>query len=234
MIRRGGSYKIRLRCITEGVNGSKEEKMETKTNRKNTTFTLTVTAMLTAMIIVMSFTPIGYIRVFALSITLVIVPVIIGAISCGPAVGAFLGFVFGCTSFAQCFMGDVFGSILVSINLFGTIVTCIVTRTLMGFLCGLIFRAAQKTSKWSYAIAGASGALLNTLLFLGCLALFFGRVEFTPEQMTALQSNTQNMMAMIIAIAASVNCPIEIAVCAIFGSAIGGAVTAALKRFAKQ
>ena len=45
MIRRGGSYKIRLRCITEGVNGSKEEKMETKTNRKNTTFTLTVTAM---------------------------------------------------------------------------------------------------------------------------------------------------------------------------------------------
>ena len=208
--------------------------MSETTTKKNRTFTLTVTAMLTAMIIVMSFTPIGYIRVFALSITLVIVPVIIGAISCGPAVGAFLGFVFGCTSFAQCFMGDVFGSILVSINLFGTIVTCIVTRTLMGFLCGLIFNAVKnKTGKWGYAIAGASGALLNTVLFLGCLALFFGRVVFTQEQMTALQSDKQNMMAMIIAIAASVNCPIEIAVCAIFGSAIGGAVTAAMKRFVK-
>ena len=203
-----------------------------KTAKKNRTFTLTATAMLTAMIVVMSFTPIGYLKVFTLSIALVIVPVIIGAIACGPAAGAFLGFVFGCTSFAQCFMGDVFGSILVSINVLGTVVTCIVTRTLMGFLCGLIFRAVRKkTGKWGYAIAGASGALLNTILFLGCLALFFGRVDFTQEQINALQS--ENMMAVIIAIAASVNCPIEIAVCAIFGSAIGGAVTAAMKRFAK-
>ena len=203
-----------------------------KTTKRNRTFTLTATAMLTAMIVVMSFTPIGYLKVFTLSIALVIVPVIIGAIACGPAAGAFLGFVFGCTSFAQCFMGDVFGSILVSINVFGTIVTCIVTRTLMGFLCGLIFRAVRnKTGKWGYAIAGASGALMNTILFLGCLALFFGRVDFTQEQINALQS--ENMMAVIIAIAASVNCPIEIAVCAIFGSAIGGAVTAAMKRFEK-
>ena len=203
-----------------------------KTAKKNRTFTLTATAMLTAMIVVMSFTPIGYLKVFTLSIALVIVPVIIGAIACGPAAGAFLGFVFGCTSFAQCFMGDVFGSILVSINVLGTVVTCIVTRTLMGFLCGLIFRAVRKkTGKWGYAIAGASGALLNTILFLGCLALFFGRVDFTQEQINALQS--ENMMAVIIAIAASVNCPIEIAVCAIFGSAIGGAVTAAMKRFEK-
>ena len=203
-----------------------------KTAKRNRTFTLTATAMLTAMIVVMSFTPIGYIKVFTLSIALVIVPVIIGAIACGPAAGAFLGFVFGCTSFAQCFMGDVFGSILVSINVLGTVVTCIVTRTLMGFLCGLIFRAVKKTGKWSYAIAGASGALMNTVLFLGCLALFFGRVDFTQEQINALQS--ENMMAVIIAIAASVNCPIEIAVCAIFGSAIGGAVTAAMKRFVRE
>ena len=231
MVRCGGSYKFRLRRIAAGASGSKEETMETKSSKKNRTLTLTVTAMLTAMIVILAFTPIGYIKVFTLSITLVIVPVIIGAITGGPAVGAFLGFVFGCTSFAQCFMGDVFGSILVSINLFGTIVTCIVTRTLMGFLCGLIFRAVKKTGKWSYPIAGASGALLNTILFLGCLALFFGRVVFTEEQMAAMQSG--NMMAVIIAIAASVNCPIEIAVCAVFGSAIGGAVTAAMKRFAK-
>ena len=208
-------------------------KNTTKSNtKKNRTFTLTATAMLTAMIVILAFTPIGYIRVFTLSITLVIVPVIIGAIALGPAVGAFLGFVFGCTSFAQCFMGDVLGSILVSVNLIGTIVTCIVTRTLVGFLCGLIFREVQKTGKWSYAIAGVSGALLNTILFLGCLALIFGRVKFTAEQAESL-GGLDSVMSTVIAIAVGVNCPIEAATCAVFGSAIGGAVTAAMKRFTK-
>ncbi|MBQ6118799.1 MAG: ECF transporter S component [Clostridia bacterium] len=204
----------------------------TTNRKKNLTFTLTATAMLTAMIVVLAFTPIGYIRVFALSITLVIVPVIIGAIALGPAAGAFLGFVFGCTSFAQCFMGDALGAILISVSPVGTFVNCVVTRTLVGLLCGLIFRAVQKTGKWSYAIAGASGALLNTILFLGCLALIFGRVKFTAEQAESL-GGLDSVMSTIIAIAIGVNCPIEIAVCAIFGSAIGGAVTAAMKRFNK-
>ena len=204
-----------------------------KKNKKTATFTLTATAMLTAMIVILAFTPIGYIRVFALSVTLVIVPVIVGAVAFGPYVGAYLGFVFGCTSLAQCFTGDVFGSILVSINLFATVITCVFTRTLMGFLCGMVFRIAKKTGKWAYPIAGVCGALLNTILFLGCLALFFGRVDFTADQMAALQSDKQNMMAMIIAIAASVNCPIEIAVCAVFGSAVGGAVNAVMKRFSR-
>ena len=189
--------------------------------------------MLTAMIVVMAFTPIGYIRVFALSITLIIVPVIIGAITCGPAVGAFLGFVFGCTSFAQCFMGDALGAILISVSPVGTFVNCVVTRTLVGFLCGLIFRAVRKTGKWSYAIAGASGALLNTILFLGCLMLIFGRVKFSPDQAESL-GGLDSVMSTVITIAIGVNCPIEIAVCAIFGSAIGGAVNAAMKRFRRQ
>ena len=209
------------------------ETQNNKQNKKNRTFTLTATAMLTAMIVILAFTPIGYIKVFTLSITLVIVPVIIGAIALGPAVGAFLGFVFGCTSFAQCFMGDVLGSILVSVNLIGTVVTCIVTRTLVGFLCGLIFKAVKdKTGKWSYAIAGVSGALLNTILFLGCLALIFGRVKFSAEQAESL-GGLDSVMSTVIAIAIGVNCPIEAAVCAVFGSAIGGAVTAAMRRFSR-
>ena len=206
--------------------------MSETTTKKNRTFTLTVTAMLTAMIVVMAFTPIGYIRVFALSITLIIVPVIIGAITCGPAVGAFLGFVFGCTSFAQCFMGDALGAILISVSPVGTFINCVVTRTLVGFLCGLIFKAVKKTGKWSYAIAGASGALLNTILFLGCLMLIFGRVKFSADQAETL-GGLDSVMSTVITIAMGVNCPIEIAVCAIFGSAIGGAVTAAMKRFSK-
>ena len=191
-------------------------------NRRNLTVTMTVTAMLTALIVVMAFTPIGYLRIGALSLTLIMVPVIIGAVTCGPAVGAFLGLVFGVTSFVQCFMGDVLGTILVGVSIPKTLVVTIVTRVLAGWLCGLICRATQKTGKWRFLIASASGSLLNTVLFLGALALLFWNLSFID---TVLKT--------VIAIAAGINAPIELAVCAILGTAIGGAVSAAIKRFQK-
>ena len=51
-----------------------------------------------AIEIIMYLPPIGYLRINALSVTLMHVPVIILASTMGPAAGAFLGFVFGCTS----------------------------------------------------------------------------------------------------------------------------------------
>ena len=56
---------------------------------------LTVTAMLAALIVVMSFTPLGYLRVGALSISFIMVPVAVGALTAGPLAGAILGLVFG-------------------------------------------------------------------------------------------------------------------------------------------
>ena len=57
-----------------------------------------VLALFLAIEIIMYLTPIGYLRINALSVTLMHVPVIILASTMGPAAGAFLGFVFGCTS----------------------------------------------------------------------------------------------------------------------------------------
>jgi len=59
-------------------------------------------ALLVAIILLMAFTPIGYIKTFGLEITLIVVPVTVGAITLGPAAGAVLGAVFGITSFIQC------------------------------------------------------------------------------------------------------------------------------------
>ena len=55
-------------------------------------------AMFTAIIILMAFTPIGYIDLPIIKATLIHVPVIVGAVLMGPKKGAFLGFVFGLTS----------------------------------------------------------------------------------------------------------------------------------------
>ena len=48
-------------------------------------------ALLVAIILIMAFTPIGYIRTGGLEITLIVVPVAVGAVTLGPTAGAILG-----------------------------------------------------------------------------------------------------------------------------------------------
>ena len=130
-----------MRCIRQRSNSKEEYIMSTnmKANRRKTLL-LVETAMLTAVILVMSFTRLGYLTVGPLELTLIMVPVIIGAVTEGPAVSAFLGTVFGITSFIQCFTGSPLGAVLVSVSIFRTLIVCVVSRVLAGWLCGLIFK----------------------------------------------------------------------------------------------
>ena len=116
-----------------------------------------------AVILVMSLTPLGYIRTPGLSITLLTVPVAVGAIILGPVGGLICGLAFGLTSFYQCFVGGAMGTVLLGINPFGTFVTTVVTRTLEGFLTGLIFKGLHSikgVKKFSYYIASLCCPLL--------------------------------------------------------------------------
>lgn len=147
---------------------------------------LTQTAILTAIIFLMSFTPIGYLKVGFVEITFLVIPVAVGAILLGPAAGTFLGFMFGVSSFIQCFTGSVFGAALLSINPVFTALFCIVPRTLMGFLASVIFRGMYKATKKgniSCAVASLSASVLNTLLFILFLILFFGRSDYISTMM---------------------------------------------------
>ena len=93
-------------------------------------------ALLVAVIVLLAFTPIGYIRTFGLEITLIVVPVTVGAVTLGPAAGAVLGAVCGITSFIQCFGMSPFGAVLLGINPAATFVVCVISRVLMGWLTG--------------------------------------------------------------------------------------------------
>ena len=199
------------------------------------TVTLTVTAMLTALIVLMAFTPIGFLRVGPLELTLIMIPVIVGAVTASPAVAAFLGAVFGIVSFIQCFTGSVLGGILLSESAVKTFLVCFVPRLLTGWLCGLIFRACTKRDRrksWSFLVASICGSLLNTILFLGFLALFFLNMSFTPEQ-AASMGGIDSVMSTVIAIAAGVNAPVECLVCAILGTAVGKGVSVAIQKIGK-
>ena len=71
--------------------------------KKNKTLEMVQLAVLIAIMLILAFTPLGYLRIGPLAISLMTIPVVIGAMILGPAGGAVLGLVFGLTSFYQCF-----------------------------------------------------------------------------------------------------------------------------------
>ena len=118
-----------------------------KKNQKADTVYMVEMALLIAVILIMAFTPIGYIRTLGLEITLIVVPVAVGAVTLGPAAGAALGAVFGITSFIQCFGMSPFGAALLGINPIYTLIVCVLPRTLMGWLTGLLYQGFIKIGR---------------------------------------------------------------------------------------
>ncbi len=193
--------------------------------RNAKTLWMVQTAVLSAILIVMAFTPLGYLKVGTISITFLSIPVVIGAIIVGPACGAVLGGVFGVTSFLQCFGMDPFGTALFGVNPFLTFIMCMVPRILMGLFVGLIFRALSKIDKTkivSFAIASLSGAVINTVLFVGALVLFFGNYLISLK----IGPNIPAILGVLI----TINAVIEAAVCLVAGTAITKALSVALKK----
>lgn len=127
--------------------------------------------VLAGLVFLLALTPLGYIRIGAVELTLCQIPVILGAVMMGPAAGAILGGFFGLTSLLQAITGQsaVFSPIFPNDPL-AIIVLCFVPRILMGFLTGIIAQAMNKNAKLaklSAAVAGVSGALMNTIFFIG-------------------------------------------------------------------
>lgn len=187
-------------------------------------------AVLAGIILVMSFTPLGYFKTLGLSVTLIQIPVAIGAITLGPTAGAILGAVFGATSFAQCFGMERFGTTLMGINPIGTLLTCMVPRILMGLLAGLIFKGFSRLRKvqWqAYPVTCLLAALLNTLLFMSFLVLFFYHTEFI--QGLASTMGTGSVLTFVAAFV-GVNGILEAAACCIAGGWIAKTMDSMLKR----
>ena len=196
--------------------------MKSKTNF--TTERLVQTALLVAIILLMAFTPIGYIKTLGLEITLIVVPVTIGAIALGAAGGALLGGVFGVTSFIQCFGMNPFGAALLGINPWATFIVCIVPRILMGWLTGLIFEGFKKTKvnkNLAFAVTNLAGPLLNTIFFMSGLILFFYHTDYIQEIASTLGVN--NAFTFAIAFV-GVNSLVETSACFVLGTAVSKAL----------
>ena len=139
-------------------------------------------AMLTAILLVLPFTPLGYLTIGPLAITLNMIPVAIGAILLGPGCGAFLGAVFGITSCLQCIgIGSLspMGAALFEIRPILTLLQRFIPRVLAGWLSGLIFCLFKKRLRFfGYFATGFCAALLNTVLFTLTLVLLFADTPY--------------------------------------------------------
>ncbi len=140
---------------------------------KMNTKTIVGMGLLTAIVIVLQALALN-IRFGMFCITLVLVPIIVGAALYGWKAGAWLGFVFS----VVVLLTDAGAFLAISIP--GTIVTVIAKGTLAGLVAGVVYAALSKrTGKLvSTVIAGILAPIVNTGVFvLGCFVFFYPTIS---------------------------------------------------------
>lgn len=142
--------------------------MEKTTKKAMSTKDLVMYAVLAAITFVLQYVSI-FIRTGTFSITLSLVPIVIGAALLGWKGGAFLGFVFGLAVLAS---GDAGPFLALSVP--GTIITVLVKGTLSGLVAGMIFKVLKsKNNTLAVALSAVSCPIVNTGVFIIGVFVFF-------------------------------------------------------------
>lgn len=195
--------------------------------KKNYIFRMTLLSLFIALMLVMNFTPLGYITTGGFSITLMTIPVALGSACMGIAGGITLGGVFGLTSFLQAFgigfMIDPMAAVLFNENALGYTVTCFAPRLFLGFVSGLIiwlFERKGKVGIPAFTLSAAVVPFLNTALFMTFYALFYSDTQLGGKSVMT-----------IVFSAFTLNFVIELAVTLIAGIVINKAIYSYAKRY---
>lgn len=145
-----------------------DSRKELNMKKSMDTRTMTGVALFTAIVVVLQFVS-SAVRFGPFSITLALIPIVVGAALYGPWAGAWLGFAFGLVVLLS---GD--AAPFMVVNPLGTVLTVLLKGAGAGFVSGVLYRLFAKKNEWLGAILGALAApLVNTGVFLlGCLLFF--------------------------------------------------------------
>lgn len=129
-------------------------------------------AIFTAVVIVLQLLG-SFIKVGTFSISLVLIPIVVGAAVYGAGAGAFLGGVFGVVVTIACINGsDVGGNLLFTQSPALTILICMVKGIAAGAAAGWVYRLlAGKNAYLAVAVSALAAPVVNTGLF--CLGMRF-------------------------------------------------------------
>ena len=132
-------------------------------------------ALLMAMVVVLQFVssmipPIGFV-----SISLVLIPIVLGAATYGVGAGALLGTTFAVVTIINCITGaDVGGAMIFQANPILCIVVVLAKSVLAGVASGLVYRLLAKCNGYVAMLAAAVVCpVVNTGIFLTCVLVFF-------------------------------------------------------------
>lgn len=142
---------------------------------------LTQLAILIALEAVLTFTPLGFLMIPPISITLLHIPVIVGAILMGPSAGGILGLAFGLFSMikastAAASPADMAFSPFLSGSPLSSVVMCILPRVLLGVIAGglyLLLSRKRKGEALQMGISAVAATFLHSMMVLGLLSLLF-------------------------------------------------------------
>ena len=153
-------------------------------------------ALLVAVCLLLGLTPIGFIPIPPIEITLLCIPVIIGVITEGLGIGLIPGFFFGLTSFLQIFIKPTpLSQFLFALSPLKTVILVFVPRMFVPIIAWLVHKAISGNSRArrnaAVGIGAFAGSITNTVLFLSVLYLLFlpeigalsEAFETTPEML---------------------------------------------------
>ena len=163
----------------------KETKMSTRT--------LVTASLMTALVVVCQLLA-TYTAFFGpFSTAAALVPISIGAILCGPGVGAFLGLIFALIVFVT--NG---AALFLAVDIPGTIITVVLKGVLCGYVSGLLFKIIRNKNYTLASIVSAiSCPIVNTGIFmLGCYIFFMDDVVAIAKLLRVSQTGYSLFIAM--------------------------------------
>lgn len=196
---------------------------------------MAILAMLSGIILVLQTTGIGMIPLPMFKLTIMHIPVILGAIALGPAAGAFLGAVFGLCSIwanttAPGIMSVFFSPFLTVSGVAGAAKALWVSlgcRVAMGYLTGWTWRVLGKLNVKDLIrlpVTAVLGTVLNTVLVLGSICLLF------PGEYAQINHATVDALFSIVAATVATNGLAEALAAAVLVTGIGKAILHFMER----
>ena len=131
--------------------------------------------LLMALVVVLQFVggmipPVG-----GFSISLVLIPIVLGAAIYGPGAGALLGATFGIVVTINCITGaDIGGQMVFQANPILCVLVVMAKGILAGLISGLVYKALKGWNSYvAMLLAAAVAPVVNTGVFVICMMSFF-------------------------------------------------------------
>ena len=179
---------------------------------------MSIISVLSAISIMLSMTPLGFIPIGPTNATIMHIPVIIGAIVEGPAVGMTVGLIFGLTSLIR----NLTMPTITSFAFINPLVS-VLPRVLIGIVAYYVYQITVKITKNSFIsgwITGFIGSLVNTIGVLGMIYVLYG-----ARYAQALEKSAASAKTLLLTLATTSGIPE-----AILGGFVVSAVAVILKK----